>query len=175
MKFRLATAADTQDIAALHSASWRLTYNSVLGERYLEEVVPSERAEVWAHRMTTPPKNQRVIVAEGPSGIAGFACVFTQAHAEWGSYLENLHVAVSHQGQGLGRALLARVAQWCEGQVAGGGLYLSVNQANRYAQDFYLRLGARNAAEGVWSAPDGSLVPTFRFVWDSTAPLAVGA
>ena len=125
--------------------------------------------------MTSPAQNQLVIVAEGSAGIAGFACVFAQAHAEWGSYLENLHVASSHQGQGLGRALLARVAQWCEGQVAGGGLYLSVNQANRYAQDFYLRLGARNAAEGVWNAPDGSLVPTFRFAWDSTAPLAVGA
>jgi len=175
MNIRRATTADTQDIAALHSASWRLTYNTVLSPTYLQDVVPSERREVWTQRMTSPASNQYVVVAEDRNGVAGFACVFSLAHEQWGSYLENLHVASSHQGQGLGRALLARVAQWCEGQVAGRGLYLTVNQANRRAQGFYLRLGARNAAESVWNAPDGSVVPTFRFAWDSAAPLAVGA
>ena len=39
------------------------------------------------------------------------------------------------------------------------------------AQEFYLFLGARNAQEGVWNAPDGSIVPTYWFVWDQLTGL----
>jgi ribosomal protein S18 acetylase RimI-like enzyme len=113
-----------------------------------------------------------VFVAEGAVGVIGFACAFLEEHAQWGSYLENLHVAFSSQGQGIGQTLLANVAQWCERRAPGRGLYLSVNQANRHAQDFYRRFGARNAEAGVWHAPDGSLVPTYLFLWKSAGELA---
>jgi ribosomal protein S18 acetylase RimI-like enzyme len=126
---------------------------------------------VWAERLRAPEANQFVVVAEVSGCTAGFACVFAENHAGWGSYLENLHVSTTFQGRGIGSALLGEVARWCESRRAGGGLYLSVNQDNCRAQRFYLRHGARNAEPGVWSAPDGSSIPTFWFTWSSAASL----
>lgn len=173
MNLRSATTADAEAIAALHAASWRSTYGSVLSAAFIENVVPSERRAVWTQRLAAPKANQHVVVAESNRTVVGFACAFTAEHAEWGSYLDNLHVSSAMQGQGLGKALIASVARHCEIEVPGLGLYLSVNQANRQAQQFYTRLGARNAETGVWNAPDGSVVPTYWFVWDSVARLAL--
>jgi ribosomal protein S18 acetylase RimI-like enzyme len=175
MNFRHATPTDAEGIAALHASSWRITYGAVLSAKYLDEVAPSERKAAWAQRLASPGANQCVVVAESAVGLVGFACAFSEEHAQWGSYLENLHVGSSNQGQGVGRALLTNVAQWCECQAPGRGLYLSVNQANQRAQEFYRRLGARNAEAGVWHAPDGSLVPTYWFLWESAGVLAPAA
>nr|WP_315464307.1 GNAT family N-acetyltransferase [uncultured Rhodoferax sp.] len=172
MKIREATLADAVAIAQLHTDSWRNTYATVLSPAYLAQVVPAEREQVWRGRLAAPKENQRVIVAEMQDNIVGFACLFTEHHDAWGSCLDNLHIAAPYQGQGVGRALLGEVVRWCERKNPGMGLYLSVNQDNLRAQAFYRRLGARNAEPSVWSAPDGSQVPTFWFVWDSARLLS---
>lgn len=175
MKIRQAARTDAVSIAELHTASWRNTYAAVLSSTYLTEKVPSEREKLWNDRLASPKENQHVIVAEIQEDVVGFACVFTKNHDFWGSYLDNLHVGEKYQGKGVGRALLGAVAGWCESQFPGNGLYLSVNQENFRAQRFYLHLGAHNAEAGVWSAPDGSKVPTYWFTWDSAGPLAESA
>jgi ribosomal protein S18 acetylase RimI-like enzyme len=167
-----ATAEHADAIANLHASSWSITYNDVLSQDYLQNVVPSERLSVWRERLKDPRENQFVLVAEENGFIIGFACVFVMEHLEWGSYLENLHVRQSHRGRGIGTKLIIEVAAICEQMCAGKGLYLSVNQANQNAQKFYLKLGAENAQVSVWDAPDGSHVPTFRFVWKTTAAFA---
>ena len=175
MNLRTANALDAEAIAALHTASWRSAYSSVLSTDYLELSVSAERKAVWKQRLAAPKANQYVVVAEKEAAVVGFGCAFVDEHAEWGSYLDNLHVRSELQGRGLGTALVTNIAQWCELQVPGRGLYLSVNQDNIRAQQFYLRLGARNTKAGVWNAPDGSRVPTYWFVWGSTAPLAASS
>ena len=167
-----ATAEHADAIANLHASSWSVTYNNVLSQDYLQNVVPSERLSVWQERLKNPRENQFVLVAQHNGFVIGFACVFVMEHLEWGSYLENLHVRQSHHGRGIGAKLLIEVAVICEQKCAGKGLYLSVNQANKNAQKFYLKFGAENAQISVWNAPDGSQVPTFRFTWKSTAALA---
>ncbi len=175
MNIRRAVPADAEAIAALHASSWRVTYKGSLSEEYLEQVALSDRQAVWSQRFTSPKENQYVVVAESAIGLVGFACAFAGEHAEWGSYLDNLHVNKSTQGQGVGSVLLANVAQWCEVQAPGRGLYLSVNQDNHAAQRFYSRLGAHNAKTGVWNAPDGTSVPTYWFLWESVGSLATKA
>jgi ribosomal protein S18 acetylase RimI-like enzyme len=172
MNIRPATAEHADAIADLHASSWSITYNDVLSQDYLQNVVPSERLSVWRERLKNPRENQFVLVAEDNGFVIGFACAFVMEHLEWGSYLENLHVRQSHHGRGIGAKLLIEVAAICEQKCAGKGLYLSVNQANQNAQKFYLKLGAENTQVSVWDAPDGSHVPTFRFVWKTTAALA---
>ena len=172
MKLRHAGLADAESIAEIHAASWRSTYGAVLNSTYLAETVPSERRQLWRERLTSPKPNQLVVAAEVDGRIVGFACVFSENHNTWGAYLDNLHVSHGFQGRGIGRALLAEVALWCESQSPGRGLYLSVNQDNHRAQRFYLALGARNTEPGIWNAPDGSKVPTFWFTWNSVASLA---
>ncbi len=171
VQIRPATADDADAIAELHAASWRRTYGDVLNASYLEIAALADRRAVWAQRFAEPKAKQCVLVAEDENGIAGFACAYAGAHEQWGSYLDNLHVRESVQGQGIGEVLLRRMARWCAQQAPGQGLHLLVNQDNLRAQHFYRRLGAHNAQSGVWNAPDGSAVPTFWFVWDSVEEL----
>lgn len=172
MKIRFATPADAETIATLHASSWRLTYKNALSDEYLQRTAPVERKELWAQRFASPKENQRVLVAQSQNGVVGFACAYLAEHSEWGSYLDNLHVARSVQGQGIGKSLLAGMARLCNQYAPGRGLYLSVNQDNQGAQQFYSGLGAHNAKSGVWNAPDGSAVPTYWFMWTSIEALA---
>ncbi len=171
MHIRFAKQGDVTEIAALHASSWNVTYSTVLTSEYLQHTVPAERQAVWQARFANPKENQLVLVAEEGNKVVGFACAFVGEHVEWGSYLENLHVARFHQGKSIGTALLVEVASICAQRCPGQGLYLSVNQANQLAQNFYLALGAYNAQASIWDAPDGSKVPTFRFWWKSVVPI----
>jgi len=96
----------------------------------------------------------------------------TGENPNWGSYLDNLHVLNAHQSKGIGKSLLVEVARWCIQREPTKGLCLLVNQDNINAQQFYKRLGARNTESSVWNAPDGSVVPTYWFVWESVNGLA---
>jgi ribosomal protein S18 acetylase RimI-like enzyme len=171
MKIRAALASDAQSIADIHTTSWRNTYQNALTAHYLSDVVPQERNEVWASRLDMPKPNQYVVVAEQDGEILGFACVYAAENSKWGSYLDNLHVRKAHQSKGIGKSLLIEVSRWCHQQEPIGGLCLLVNQENVKAQAFYKSAGARNAQESVWNAPDGSVVPTYWFVWDKIGSL----
>lgn len=171
MEIRPAQVTDAQAIASLHAASWARTYAHELDADYLRHRVPIERLAVWEQRFAAPKANQRVFVAVDAGEVVGFACTFLAEHDEWGSYLDNLHVAHSHLGRRVGSALMGAVAAACEQHRPGQGLYLMVNQSNLRAQAFYAALGAANAEASVWHAPDGSVVPTFRFAWTAAAAL----
>lgn len=168
-KTRMATLADAPAIAEIHAASWRNTYNNVLTGVYLSNIVPAERMEVWNDRLQNPKSDQCVMVAEIDDEVVGFVCVYSRENPEWGSYLDNLHVRSSHQSMGIGKSLLTEAIRWCHEIEPASGMCLLVNQDNLKAQEFYKGLGARNAKEGVWNAPDGSIVPTYWFVWDCLA------
>lgn len=172
MTIHFATSAHAAPIAALHAASWAATYSDVLTPVYLANVVPDERLAIWQDRFAAPKPNQFTLVALEGGEVVGFACAFVGEHAAWGSYLDNLHVKQSHLGRCIGKSLLLQVAAICEQKAPGRGLYLSVNQSNLRAQQFYLALGAQNAQTAVWHAPDGTLVPTYRFAWPAAATLA---
>lgn len=174
MRIRSANPSDALAIAALHTSSWRNTYKNALDPNYLKNIVPTEREAVWKHRFSSPRYNQCVLVAESQNQLVGFACAFFAEHAEWGTYLDNLHVSKPYQGKGIGTALLAKISEFCIDNAQHPGMYLLVNQDNLQAQQFYLRLGARNEKSGIWNAPDGSAVPTYYFRWDSVKDLASG-
>lgn len=171
MKIREALAIDAQSIADIHTTSWRNTYQNVLTAQYLSDVVLLERNEVWKSRFTAPQANQYVAVAERSGEVVGFVCAYVGENSKWGSYLDNLHIRKAYQSMGIGRSLLIDAAKWCHQREPHKGMCLLVNQDNVKAQAFYNLLGARNAENGVWNAPDGSAVPTYWFVWDRVGTL----
>jgi ribosomal protein S18 acetylase RimI-like enzyme len=171
MQIRKATQADVHAIASIHAASWRKNYSQVLTPHYLNSIAPIEREAIWRQRLSAPKTNQQVFVAEINNVVIGFACVYVDGNAEFGSYLDNLHVVSAQQGRGVGKRLLLTVASVCAELAPGGGLCLLVNQTNTSAQGFYLNLGAQNVREDFWVAPDESRVPTFWFVWRDLYPL----
>lgn len=84
-----------------------------------------------------------VLLAEAEDRPAGFALFFTN-YSTWegrgGIYLEDLFVEEWARGKGVGRALMARLAELVRDR-GGARLDLSVLDWNRLAIDFYDRLG----------------------------------
>lgn len=170
MLVRAATAADSNKIATLHTTSWRHSYRDTLSEEYLAGDIESDRLQLWESRLARPTERQHVLLAEDCGQLLGFSCVYVGEHQEWGSYLNNLHVAPATQGRGIGRLLLHATTRVCK-ESHPDGLYLWVLQSNMKAQAFYVRYGAVNTGTDVWQAPGGTTAPLFRFSWKSVVQL----
>lgn len=171
MLIRTATQSDCASIAALHASSWRSAYRGALSDEYLAGDVVSERRQLWESRLKEPAKNQHVYVAEDGDRLIGFACLYGSKDEQWGSFLNNIHVAQAVQGRGVGAALLHATATLCAQLYGDAGLHLSVIQSNTKAQAFYSRYGAKNVGTAVWNAPGGTVAPLFRFAWESPRTL----
>jgi GNAT superfamily N-acetyltransferase len=172
MRIRAAQRADANAIAALHAASWRAAYRGAFSERYLAAEVDADRSSVWSERLERPPRNQRVLLAEERGSLAGFACAYLESDPQWGSLLDNMHVAEALQGRGVGGQLMRALA--CECVAAGGGLFLWVIKSNAPAQRFYEHLGGQRCGEDLWSPPGGGALPRYRYAWPDVRLLLRG-
>ena len=167
MKTRLAVGADAPAIAELHAESWRVAYRGMLQDDYLDRTIYAEREALWEERFRSAPANQYVIVAETAGSVTGFACVYGDEDAKWGSFLDNLHVAPGQKRHGIGTALMEEVAAWCLKSWPAAGMYLWVLESNASAMRFYEKLGGVCVGEGVWTPPDGGEYRKLRYAWDS--------
>jgi ribosomal protein S18 acetylase RimI-like enzyme len=162
---RIAGADDAESIAVLHTESWRRTYRGMMTDAFLDGDALANRRTVWRERLTAGQSNQFVCVAEQDARIVGFICTFANHDPEWGSYIDNLHVAYDMHRRGVGAALMRSAAEWLGRNEAHGGVYLFVMEANRSAREFYDRLGARNAGTVILEDPGGGRAPNCRYVW----------
>src|SRR4029077_2854369 len=111
------------------------------------------------------------ILAEMESDLAGFACVFPDQDPTYGAFLDNLHVVPQRTGQGIGRRLLAAVAERLLADERRGGLYLWVIAKNSRARQFYSKAAALEVECVALSMPDGSRQNEVRCYWPDPACL----
>ena len=152
-------------IAALHTESWRANYRGALSDDFLSGPIVEDRKALWEQRMSDPQPNEWMILAEDDSGLVGFACAIGDHDERLGTYLNNIHVRGTSQGDGVGKALLARVAQWSAERYPASGLYLGVLEQNARAQRFYQRHGASDAGGETWDPPGGGSAPVRTYTW----------
>jgi GNAT superfamily N-acetyltransferase len=173
MTIRTAASADANDIALLHAISWQNTYRGILRDEFLNGPVILDRRELWQARFVgIPPTNQMILVEESAGSIQGFACAYLDADPEWGTLLDNLHVAPSVKGKGLGRGLIADVARRVAEHRLCPRLHLWAYEQNSGARRFYERLGGEITACVAEEAPDGSLLNAIRYGWSDLSQLA---
>jgi len=172
MRYRPATADDTQAIATLHAESWRATYRGAYSDEFLDGNVHENRMEVWGARLTAPDRSQFVVVAEDEGRIVGFACAYGARDPEFGTLLDNIHVRGEGHRRGIGTGLVRAVAAWCRRNYPECGLYLWVLEQNTNAQRFYARLGATDRGGGITEPPDGGLIKTRRYAWSLLSDVA---
>jgi len=140
IRYRQATVADADTIADLHARSWRATYRGSYRDEYLDGSLDEERLQVWTARLSNPPPNQFVVVAEDDGRIVGFACAYG-AHDAEGSFLDNIHADPDRHGEGIGSGLFRTVVDWCRANFPGCGLHLKVFERNTKARRFYEEFG----------------------------------
>jgi len=165
--YRKAGIDDVESIAQLHSLSWQQNYRGIWTDKFLDSGVLENRRSVWQNRLSQPAANQHVIVAEYNQSICGFACVYVDQDAIWGTLLDNLHVLKSRKGQGIGTHLIKSAAQWAASINPDSGFYLWVLPKNTSARTFYENLGAVNQELVSLESPDGGQSDAYRYVWPS--------
>src|SRR5262245_59303133 len=163
--YRDAQPADAEAVALLHTQSWRESYRGSFSDAFLDDEQPAERIGVWRERLGRPASNQLVRLAFEGADVMGFVCVYGARDPEWGSLIDNLHVARAGKRQGIGAALMQQAGAWLESAYAGLGVYLFVLEVNTPARRFYERLGARNAGVATMETHGGAVVPSWRYVW----------
>ncbi|HSC79655.1 MAG TPA: GNAT family N-acetyltransferase [Chitinolyticbacter sp.] len=165
IRYREACAEDGTAIGLLHAQRW-------LGgspNRKQVSAVVAERQAYWRQRCTRPDPAMRLLVAESGDELIGFACALARRDPEFGSLLDNLHVAWAWQMQGIGSALLREVATWSAELTPHDGLYLWMLPINRAAQAFYLRRGARELQTSATKVALGTGM--LRYGWHRPASL----
>ena len=163
---RNATPDDVINIAAMHTASWRVTYCGMLRDQYLDQAIEEERRQHWLTRFQHLDNNRQcALVVEVQNTLAGFAFAYGHADPNWGSLLDNLHVLPDYKHQGLGKALLSNIALWSCLNFPGDGLFLWAFEDNHSAKDFYEKQGGIASGSMLWTAPDGSTINEICYIW----------
>ncbi len=164
--FREATKADATSVASLHTESWRNSYRGILPDSYLDGPIVRDRQDVWKHRLSSPSKQrQLVVLAMNREAPIGFVCVLLDEEPERGACLDNLHVASRYQGQGIGRHLLAKGAQWVTKVQPGWPMHLWVFEDNQVARRFYDSLDG-TIVDREFKRIGGVDVPSLCYVWN---------
>ncbi len=168
---RRMTADDVETVAAGHVASWRSAYRGIMATDYLDERAPANRRAHWTARLTAPQPRQSGFIAEQASTPVGFAFLFGDEDARYGTLLDNLHVWPAARSTGIGRALMAAVAGEVLAQGWQRGLYLWVFEANAGARRFYERHGGAAVEHAPLATADGLTHPAVRYAWADASVL----
>ncbi len=172
MRYRIANINDLESLAKLHAESWRESYRGIFSDDFLDKGVLEERLNYWVNRLSSPKKNQLVMIASDENGVTGFICAFGDESSQWGTFIENLHVSTSVQGKGIGKQLMYLAAKWADEIFEHKGVYLEVLEDNLNARDFYQRIGAKHQETNLWQPPGSdNKVNDLLYVWESNLPL----
>lgn len=167
MEYRVATVKDVKAIANLHIENWRETYRGSMTDHYLDHEIWDERQQDWRQRLSVPAEDQFVLIALDGSKLCGFVCAYGNHHAKFGTLVENLHSHKNVRGQGVGKWLLAKAAEWSLQHYPSAGLYLDVLESNTAAQGFYRALGGVHVENRPWVPPGGGQIIEFSFHWEN--------
>ena len=171
---RSAKPSDADAIALLHTRSWRENYRGSFSDAFLDGELPEERIRIWRARLADPPENQLVLLAFDETSLVGFVCACGAADPEWGSFLDNLHVASAAKRSGIGTALMTQVGARLDDRYPDHGVYLLVLEVNTSARRFYERLGGRNDGMSTMETHGGTVVQSCRYVWPRAERLRNG-
>lgn len=171
MQLRLAHLSDADTIAHLHTAGWRDTYDNIMSSDFLKNHAPQERQSHWHSVLSHSSDGEAVFVAENDGVVEGFVCVKLWNDAQWGTYIDSLHVSSALRGQGAGKKLLRHAAEWISGMDAESPLYLWVFEDNARATIFYQRLGGVIVEQTVSDMPSSDKAPVFRISWENADQL----
>ena len=162
--FRPATPSDADAIATLHTRNWQDNYRGAFSDAFLDDELPRVHTEVWKKQLASPADAQFVECAIDAGRIAGFLCGFGGHDPEWGSFVDNLHVAPELQGRGIGLTLMKRAFAWMATTWPDAPVYLFALEGNAPALRFYERIGGRDAGI-ITEELHGNVVRSHRYVW----------
>jgi ribosomal protein S18 acetylase RimI-like enzyme len=175
INIRHATSSDASQIAAIHCASWRDAYSSVLDEAFLRGPIEEDRRALWSDRLRNPDRARIILLADVAQATpAAFVCAYRDLDPVWGNWIENLHVLPALRRQGIGEHLIRSAARALGAESKTTGLHVWVFEANQAALRFYRRLGGDVVERGNSGIPAAKGANILRVFWRTLSSLADG-
>ena len=140
---RAAEKRDAAGIAHVHIQSWRTTYAGIVPEEYLVALNEAERTQQWREWLTG---GFSVYVAEVDGKVAGFigGGPLREPIQAYDAELYAIYLLQPAQRQGVGRALLGKLAASLSGQ--GFQSMIAWVLEKNPSREFYAKTGARPVA-----------------------------
>ncbi len=169
IKLRNAFSEDYTGISKLHADSWQISYRGILSDDFLDNRVHQTLEATWLNRLKSPAENQHTIIAIKDNVMAGFACIFFNDDEVYGSLMDNLHVSLGSQNQGIGKMLVKNCAETICNNTDNHKMYLWVYEANEKARNVYSRLGGTTNETIEKPNMDGTTAFVCRYIWEDVA------
>ncbi|MGO9817814.1 MAG: N-acetyltransferase family protein [Acidocella sp.] len=164
VSLRMAVPEDAQQLGAVHVASWRESYAGLLPEGMLATLSAERRAATWSTMRGNKHflASSSVWVAAEGSLIVGFASCGAQRDQSlrdqgFDAEFNAIYILRSHQGTGLGWALMRAMAATLREQACRAAA-LWILTKNKNARCLYERQGGILIAEKEVARPQAILV-----------------
>lgn len=145
---REARPDDAAAIARVHVDAWRTTYRGIMPAEFLAGLSYENRQRQWTRSLGDPEANHIYVAQEASKAVVGFAAGGRELSGDpaYTGELYAVYVLEAHQGKGLGRRLMASVA---DRLVRAGrpSMLLWVLADNLQARRFYEMLGGEELRE----------------------------
>lgn len=171
LSFRAPNIEDYNAIAALHARSWQENYRDDFSANFLDNLALEDRLKVWKGRLENPAENQFMVLAEENSKLVGFGCAFFDKCPQYGTLLDNLHVAKAAKGLGVGKQIMKLIAKACQHHSNSKRMYLWVLENNSSAFDFYMHLKGKHVETLIGNEIGDKAVKKRRILWADLANL----
>lgn len=171
-EIRSAIAGDARTIAALNLDCWRETYEGLVPAETMADLTLEERISYWTTGLAdADAARPSVFLAIDEGAPVGFACwrphlLALRGRLGRGAEISAIYLLRRAQRQGMGRALMVRMAQEMRASGANWAA-LQVLRDNLPARRFYESLGGRRfGTETDWRG-----VPQLAYGWRDLARL----
>jgi GNAT superfamily N-acetyltransferase len=115
MKIRLAKADDATAISIVHIDSWRSSYRGIVPDQVLDGLDYVRNGIRWRDMLANLGEMKCFFVAENDDGrIVGFAIggPNREENTGYNGELYAIYLQKGFQGQGIGKMLVSKVAEW---------------------------------------------------------------
>ena len=169
---RGARPEDAPALVRVHIESWRTTYTGIVSENAFDQLEreATARESRWAERIRQSADAFYIAEhdARGPVGFSSGGANRENSH-DFPGELYAIYVLKSHQGKGVGRALVREVTRHLL-SIGVTSMIVWVLEANPYRR-FYEKLGGLAARRRVVPVA-GTPLPEIGYGWPDITPLA---
>lgn len=141
---RLANTQDAFAIAQAHVASWRATYNGIVGNDWLDAQSVESQSEKWSGHLSEPDegRSKQTFVICRDEQVRGFAVCGASRDTNYPDYGElwAIYLHPDEIGRGMGKQLFNAAAEHVSSQ-GFTKMFVRVLAENASAQNFYERMG----------------------------------
>lgn len=141
MILRKAANNDIKTIAKLNIENWKMTYQGLLSEEFLDKLNIETYRKEWKESIFD--KNKLIFIVEEDNQLLGYCASFKDHTIENCWYIETLQVHIEARKKGIGTKLIQKAGNYAlkNGYTS---MSICVIQGNENARNLYTKLGAKH-------------------------------